>query len=531
MVRCRRSLVLLVVSGLLAGANAGARAAGPTVLDLGGDQYRVEFTVAAPPGTRTVHLAGTFNGWNPTARALEGPDAQGRFRTSLVLPKGRHEYKFVLNGETWVTDADNPHKTPGYENAILFLGMPATSQPDAAPPPPPVAMAGIVGLPEDLKPLTELLADKNKADVAPLIEEWFAKHPMPLFTETSVTFVYADAKASEVFLQLAGYGARTGYDVRRLVEGRPVFAVSLDRAKLPERMAYTYDVLREGREESVLDPHAWSLTSRSNRPAALVAEASERRGRIEVIPAVRPSAGELKPRDVYVYLPPGYDRDGGRRYPVLYAHDGQNCWDDPTEPFGHGGWCINLTADRLINEKKIQPFIAVGVANTADRMREYGPGKDILAAADHPYLQFLKRDVKPLIDGKYRTQPDAAHTALMGSSMGGVVSLQGALLEPTTFGAAACLSPAFDFEEGSEQRYAELIKKAGKLPVRLYVDNGTGGRGQDGAPSTHRMVALLHETGWTDGRDFLYFEDTGAEHNERAWRARLDRPLAFLFGP
>ncbi len=460
---------------------------------------------------------------------MEGPDEERVFRTSLILGKGRHEYKFVLDGETWTTDPDNPHRTPGYQNAILFLGLAPSSEPaQGVPPPEPVEMAGEVEPPESVKRLIESLANQTAADAVRLLERWFAEHPMPLFTDAALTFVYADGKASEVSVLLAGYGARTGYALHRLADGQPVFAVSLQRAKLPERLAYTLEVVRDGRSETVIDPHAWSLTSRSGRPAALAVEPSDRRGRIEVIRDLKASSGELRPRDVYVYLPPGYDRQRERRYPVLYLHDGQNCWDDPVEPFGHGGWCVNLTADRLIEEGKVEPFIAVGIANTPDRMKEYGPGKDVLSP-DHPYIQFLKRDVKPLIDHRYRTLPEAPHTALMGSSLGGVISLQAALLNPDTFGMAACLSPAFGFEEGSEQRYANLVRKIGRVPVRLYVDSGTGGRGQDGAPATRRMVTLLRETGWKDAEDLSHFEDTGADHNERAWRARLEKPLLFLF--
>jgi predicted alpha/beta superfamily hydrolase len=215
---------------------------------------------------------------------------------------------------------------------------------------------------------------------------------------------------------------------------------------------------------------------------------------------------------------------------VLYMHDGQNCWDDPVEPFGHGGWCVNLAADRLIDAGAIVPFIGVGVANTPDRLQEYGPGPDIFSADRQPYIRYLVDDVKAEVDRRYRTLTDAAHTALMGSSMGGVISLQAAIVRPDVFGQAACLSSAFIFGDASGHSYFDLIKKLGKQPVRLYLDSGTAGRQQDGAPKTRAMVALLRETGWKEGVDLMHFEDTGAEHNERAWRARVDRPLWFLFG-
>jgi len=554
--------VVLVAAGVLAGrtglgqtekrpaetqAATGTRAAAERsgviasldITDLGGDQFRVVFRFKAPADARTVHLAGTFNGWNPQGQPMTRPEEQGPFRTAVVLPKGRHEYKFVVNGSNWQGDPENPHKTQGYSNAILYLGVePREETTDPAAATRPVEMAATVEHPAAVRELAKQIEEDGGA-------RWFAEHPMPLFTKGSVSFVYADPDASQVTVLIAEQGRRSGYEMRRLIEGKPVWAVSLDRSKLPERMAYTFQVWIGDVEKSVVDPHAWSVTSRGGRPAAMAVEASDRRGRIEVIAGFKPSVAGLRERDIYVYLPPGYDgpersriadssapstQNSELRYPVLYMHDGQNGWDDPVEPFGHGGWCVNLKADELIAAGKVRPFIVVGIANTPDRMSEYGSGKDVLSDADHAYIQFLKRDVKPRIDRTYRTLQDATNTALIGSSMGGVISFQAALLNPDIFGQAACLSPAFGFGEGTDRGYAELVRKVGKVSARLYLDSGTAGQWQDGAPQTRAMAALLREAGWKDGADLLHFEDTGADHNERAWRARLDRPLVFLFG-
>ena len=118
----------------------------------------------------------------------------------------------------------------------------------------------------------------------------------------------------------------------------------------------------------------------------------------------------------------------------------------------------------------------------------------------------------------------------MGSSMGGVISLQAAMLRPDVFGEAACLSSAFLFEDGADRDYFDLVRARGKQAVRLYLDSGTAGEQEDGALKTRAMVALLKEQGWREGRDLEHFEDAGAAHNERAWRGRLERPLTFLFG-
>ena len=518
------SVVLLCASSVVAESDGGIG-----VVDLGGNQYRVEFVVAPGAGTRSVHVAGTFNSWNPNANALEGPDESGFFRTALVLPKGRHEYKFVIDGERWVSDPTNPKRSGGYGNSVLYLGTEPDAQ-DGTSQSKPVHMAGEVTHPAAVIELTKQLQAAPQNDAAKVSAKWFEEHPMPYYAGEAISFVYADDAAVSVSLMIAAHGARTGYALRRIAPDRGVFAISLRGADIPERSAYGYEVTQEGRTASVLDPHAWSVTSRAGEPMGRVIEASERVGRLEVIPQLGSSSSAVPPRDVYVYLPPDYDASGERRYPVLYMHDGQNCWDDPVEPFGHGGWCVNLVADRMIAAGAIAPFIGVGVANTPDRLREYGPGEDILTAESHGYIRYLVDAVKPEIDRRYRTLTGADHTALMGSSMGGVISLQAAVLRPDVFGEAACLSSAFLFEDASGRDYFDLIRARGKQPVRLYLDSGTAGEHQDGAPKTRAMVALLKEQGWQDGVDLEHFEDVGAAHNERAWRGRLERPLTFLFG-
>ena len=344
-----------IVSALcLAWATYGLRAQGAgagavEVSDLGGNQYRATFRLVPPAGTKRVFVAGTFNHWRPNETAMEGPDAKGAFTVRVVVNRGRHEYKFVLEGETWMSDPDNPHKSRGYQNSLLFAGVPIPGDPDTAvPKPEPTRMAAYVEHPPEVRELAKTLqaADPNQRKVG--IDEWFADHTMPLYAEPSyadrsVTFVFADSAADAVTLSVSAHGSRAGYKLEPLFEGAKVFVVSLDRGGLPARSAYTYVVRHGDQTDNVLDPHAWSVTSRANRPAGWIVEPSASRGRIEVIRNVKSATGRLRPRDVYVYLPPGYDAKATntRRYPVLYLHDGQNCWDDPVEPFGHGGWCYH----------------------------------------------------------------------------------------------------------------------------------------------------------------------------------------------
>ncbi|MCP4248491.1 MAG: hypothetical protein GY778_15695 [bacterium] len=521
------------LGSLLVGAAAlGGAVSGPVARDLGAGQFQVTFVYQPPDGADTVHLAGSFNGWSSTATPMVGPDEDGRFRVAVKLERGRYEYKYVLNGHQWQTDPENPVKTGPHQNAVLFVGIPV--QEDGGTivrPAQEVQMAGRTAHPPDIEALARSLGEFDPQGRAAIVDRWFAGHPMPLIGRDAASFVLSAPDAEGVHLLIKGRGFWTGYQVPRLMPDASVFGVTLKRDQIPSDTFYVYEVERAGRTHALVDPQAWVVTSRSGKPVAVIAETDPARGRIQLLRDVPNSSAGLRPRDVYVYLPPGYRRDEGRRYPVLYMHDGQNCWDDPVEPFGHGGWQVNRTADRLIAAGTVKPFIVVGLANTPDRIEEYGPGADVRSLDDRAYIQYLIRDVKPQIDRRFSTDPSSAGTVLMGSSMGALVSMQAALLRPDVFGGAGCLSPAFWYKDGRGGTYFDLVAKVGKVDVRIYLDSGTTGPKQDGAADTRRMGELLKKTGWSDGRDLHRHEAAGAEHNERAWRARLDQPLIFFFGP
>lgn len=148
----------------------------------------------------------------------------------------------------------------------------------------------------------------------------------------------------------------------------------------------------------------------------------------------------LKPRDIIVWLPPGYDENINERYPVLYMHDGQNIVDPKTSSFGID-WQIDEVADSLIRENKIEPIIVVGIYNTADRSSEY---KNI--DSGFVYMDFVINKLKPLIDKTYRTKPDKENTANGGSSLAGLTSLMFVWEHPEVFSKAICMSSAFKIE-------------------------------------------------------------------------------------
>jgi enterochelin esterase-like enzyme len=272
----------------------------------------------------------------------------------------------------------------------------------------------------------------------------------------------------------------------------------------------------DGHRNSVLvvgDAPAPDLSPRAPRPRLA------REGAFVVVPASELAAppNGIAPRPLYVYLPPSYERARDRRYPVVYAHDGQNIWSEDGICFGHGGWYLDQALDRLWAAGQAEEALLVGVPSSEARMREYG--------APREYERFLIDVVKPAIDARFRTRAGPESTMLLGSSMGGLVSFTLALSRPDVFGAAACLSSSFWYSPEGGTSAFDLLRARGKQPVRLYLDSGTAGAGQDGAPDTRRMRDALLAAGW---RDLEHHEAEGATHDERAWRARAERPLRFL---
>ena len=229
-----------------------------------------------------------------------------------------------------------------------------------------------------------------------------------------------------------------------------------------------------------------------------------------------------------VYLPPGYDASGARRYPVLYLHDGQNVFDRATS-FGEE-WQVDEAAESLIGAGTIEPLIIVGVFNTGDhRIDEYTPTslpeKGGGGHADD-YGRMLVEELKPFIESRYRTLPSAASTGIGGSSLGGLVSMHLGLRYPTVFGRLAVLSPSAWWDDRVIIREVEALP--GVLPLRIWLDIGT----QEGDEARRDAAALrdaLVAKGWILGENLAYEEAEGGEHNEQSWAARIDRVLQYLF--
>ncbi len=250
----------------------------------------------------------------------------------------------------------------------------------------------------------------------------------------------------------------------------------------------------------------------------------------------------VPPRRVDVWLPPGYDANATERYPVIYMHDGQNLFD-PATSYGHIPWSADVAMARLMATGRTRGAIIVGLWNTAARFAEYLPQKAVPEAAyadlvrqfnlsavpprGDDYLKYLVTELKPFIDRTYRTRPEREHTATMGSSMGGLISAYAICEYPEVFGGAGCVSIHWPLGDGVLiDWFARHLPKPGAH--RIYFDFGTETLDATYEPYQRRVDDVMRAAGYREGRDWLTGKFHGAQHSERAWRERVDIPLAFL---
>ncbi len=225
-------------------------------------------------------------------------------------------------------------------------------------------------------------------------------------------------------------------------------------------------------------------------------------------------------RNIIIWLPPGYNklRNVQKKYPVLYMHDGQNLID-PKTSFTGKDWRVDETVVKLSKAKRMEEIIVVGIYNTSDRLEEYSDSEK-----GDLYLKFIVDELKPFIDNNYRTLPQRECTAIMGSSMGGLISFIAGWKYYDVFSMAGCLSGSFYYDN---EKVFDIINPLGrpKKKVKFYIDHG-----EDGLIRGQRMFCRLTELGYVVGKNIDYYYAPNAEHNETAWAERLERPLLFFFG-
>ena len=242
-----------------------------------------------------------------------------------------------------------------------------------------------------------------------------------------------------------------------------------------------------------------------------------------------PSKVTDEKHDFIVYLPPMYDEQPDRRFPVLYMQDGQNLFDPETSFCKGNYWHMGETADALINAGEIEPLIIVGIYNTGKhRIDEYTPVEDkrLGGGQADAYGQMLVEELKPFADHAYRTLPGEANCGLGGSSLGGLVTLYLGLRYTWMFSKLAVMSPSVWWRKRAILKTVAQIKR--KPNLKIWLDIGTN-EGQSALPDARELNITLVKKGWVGGRDLSYLEVPDAQHTESAWAQRVAPMLKFLF--
>jgi enterochelin esterase-like enzyme len=280
--------------------------------------------------------------------------------------------------------------------------------------------------------------------------------------------------------------------------------------------------------------------------------AAEETGRF--IEYERVPAEALPDQRLSIWLPPGYDA-GSARYPVLYMHDGHNLFDVKNSNFNKI-WAADKAMLAAVQSGKVEPHIIIGIwAPGNDRYRQYLPRSAYDAAPSalraqmdaaaggavisDRYLAWIAGPLKAWVDSSFRTRTGRDDTAIVGSSMGGLMSCYAFLERPEAFGRAGCVSahwPAVDprAAEGEDSGVKQMWDGwfATRLGApdgrRVWMDHGTATLDQFYAPYQQVVDARFEASGWQRGRDWETKVYEGAEHEENAWAARLPEVFGWL---
>ena len=243
----------------------------------------------------------------------------------------------------------------------------------------------------------------------------------------------------------------------------------------------------------------------------------------------------LEPRTVRVFVPAA--ANGGDDVPVLYMHDGQNLFS-PDAFFG--GWQASVTADALVGEGSMRPVLIVGIDNTPARLEEYSHvpddiGDGPIGGLADDYADFVVEGVVPFVESRYPVLTGPENTAVLGSSMGGLVSLHLAHRHPEVFGFVGSMSGTLAWGTFGLDNETMIERYAAGAPqgASVYIDSGGDGPcpggGSDNYCEAVELADVLRDQGWMDEGDLFYRWGPGAPHNEASWADRLPGALVDWF--
>lgn len=268
---------------------------------------------------------------------------------------------------------------------------------------------------------------------------------------------------------------------------------------------------------------------------------------------------------VRAYLPPSYPENTEKRYPVIYMHDGQVIFEedlgtvDTIAKSSYGSWATEKALDAAIAAGEVPEAIVIGIDIRitfnpnptkflndlmASRVQELTPTPDDAFADTQgtgqgpQYLRMIAEELKPYVDGKLRTIPDREHTFMMGSSLGGLISVWAGLEHGDVFGGIASLSTATYWDKEVVVSHAASLKVGPMTTTRMYVDTGQDesddsemGPYMPTAEKQARLVDALKKTGYVEGTSLRAVVDPAGKHDGASWARRLPSVLPYLLGP
>ena len=222
-------------------------------------------------------------------------------------------------------------------------------------------------------------------------------------------------------------------------------------------------------------------------------------------------------REIFVWVPDDYPLYN-REYPLLIIHDGQNVFHAGGSMSGDE-WQLDEIVTEMINTNEIEPIIMVGVANTKDRSLEYNPIKD-----GKNYGEALSKELLPELKKEYNISNGRIGT--IGASMGGLISLYLGWEMNSIFSMAACLSPAFVYNDFD---YISIIEKS-EVPkyLKLSIVNGTEDLDASLQLGVEKFIQLLKDRSFPEN-NLLFWISNGQSHTESAWSNQSKRILKWMF--
>lgn len=230
-------------------------------------------------------------------------------------------------------------------------------------------------------------------------------------------------------------------------------------------------------------------------------------------------------RRIWLYLPPDY-QTSGKRYPVLYMHDGQNLFDARTSFSGE--WQVDETLNSL-HSNGDYGAIVVGIDNGGgSRLNEYSPWNNPQYGGGEgaAYIDFIAQTLKPHIDANYRTLTGPAHTALFGSSMGALIATYGAVRYPDVFGRVGSFSPAYWFALNELNNY---ISTSTTPLQELRVYHLAGQNESATVVSNMNNISTRLQNRGVPAAGITSKVDADGAHSEWYWRREFAAAYQWLF--